>query len=236
MRLFFRDGRPAELISREPEDRQGWKSRLSWLEKSEATVLLNPPVVYKMTWPAGRGAGSGTSRLRLSAALSLSIGVPLARRYVFTLQRGARRATIEEGGHLPARGGAETTILSALPEWAERELAKLVRALSETCDDFAASSQVQEAVRVIAEKRRTELTYLEQLYSRRKGREGRLYGLPEPGVEGSAAIEAELRRLQATVLERYAPAVRIRVLSLGVLQGTPATKRATSPRAVRRGR
>jgi hypothetical protein len=78
---------------------------------------------------------------------------------------------------------------------------------------------VQVATSTLDEKFSTEMSDLDRLYRRKQGMNDRLYGLPAAGREGSVAIEAELRRLQSIVLERYRLRLRLRVLSLGVFEG-----------------
>jgi hypothetical protein len=171
-----------------------------------------------MVWHTKSAAKAARAMLRLSVGLSLSVGEPLSRRYVVTLERGARQAAIEEGGQLPADAGAQTAILSTLPRWVEQSMKELSSGVLEACEKYQVLPDVQSAIRRLGEKRRTELAQLEHLYARRQGSERHLYGLPEPGTEGSASIEAEQRRLQQIVFARYTVQIRIRMLSLGLVE------------------
>lgn len=220
LRINFKGGRPADRVKREPSSPEEWKTRFERLEKQAAIVLCNPPVLYSMMWPTRNATRSAKAMLRLSIGMSLSLGAPLSRRYVVMLVRGARQATIEEGSLLPPTAGAQTTLLSVLPSWAEQSMMTLSGAVLEACGKYQLLPEVQNAVRGITERRRTELAGLEHLYARRQGSDGRRYGLAEAGIEGSASIEAEQSRLQRIVLSRYAVQVRVRVLSLGLLLGS----------------
>ncbi|MGH9824194.1 MAG: hypothetical protein ACREDR_13195, partial [Blastocatellia bacterium] len=124
-----------------------------------------------------------------------------------------------EGGHLPSKIGGERSIVPALPAWAEAGLKRTARAVAKACDVYQARSDTQEAIQILAETRRQELIDLESLYGRKHGAIDRLYGLPTPDTGGSASIEAELRRLQNIVLDRYRVRVRLRMLSLGLFEG-----------------
>lgn len=179
--------------------------------KGAAAVLLNRPVYYTIGRP-GRQA-----TLRLSVALSLSIGPPLTQRYVITMPRGAARPTIDEDGELTIAADAASELLTTLPKSMEADLAVLASGVREACEVFQSRREVTEALNVIGRKRREELVGIGQLYATRRGAQQRLWGFAEPGAQGSTAVEAEMRRLQRTVLERYAVLVRVRILSLGVI-------------------
>lgn len=179
--------------------------------KRAAAVLLNRPVYYTIGRP-GRQA-----TLRLSVALSLSIGPPLAQRYVITMPRGAARATIEEDGELTIADGAESELLTTLPKSMAADLAVLARGVGEACEVFQSRSEVAKALNLIGRKRREELVGVGQLYATRRSAQQRLWGFAEAGAQGSTAVEGEVRGLQRIVLERYAVAVRVRILSLGVI-------------------
>ncbi|HEX6087538.1 MAG TPA: hypothetical protein VF266_23600 [Thermoanaerobaculia bacterium] len=218
LRVSFGDGRPDETIPHQPASETEWASRFKWVEKEAAVILRNPPLLYTIAWPAARRSKqSKKTMLRLSATLSLSVGEPLARRYVVTLERGGKEARVDEGGVLPPADGADLAPMVALPAWAERDVRTLCRALAATCEAFQLLPDVQNALRALGELRRTELAYLEHLYARREGEYERLWGLPARGTQGSAAVEAEQRRLRQIVLERYAARIRVRPLSLGLL-------------------
>ncbi len=181
------------------------------LAKSAALVLLNRSLYYTV------GKPGSDATLRLSAGLSLTIGPALAQRYVVTLRRGTSHTTIEQGGEPRLEEQAQAAVLTTLPKGLEPDLVTLAQGVLEACELFRAREEVTAALSVIGRKRRAELVGLEQLYARRRGSQQRLYGFPEPGTEGSTAIEAELRRLQRIVLDRYAVSVRVRILSLGVI-------------------
>jgi hypothetical protein len=220
LRIDFWDDRPSVVVRRDPADSDEWKVRFEHVEKQAAIILRNPPVVYSMVCRTRGAAKPARALLRLSVGLSLSVGEPVSRRYVVTLEQGARQAAIEEGGLLPTESGAQTAILSTLPRWVEQSMKGLSRGVLEACIRYQMLPDVQSAIQRLGEKRRTELAQLEHLYARRQGSEGQLYGLPEPGTEGSASIEAEQRRLRQLVFDRYTVRVRARILSLGLLEGT----------------
>jgi hypothetical protein len=219
LRINFRDDHAPIVVSRDPADPDEWKVRFERVEKQAAIILRNPPVVISMVWPTRKAAKPARALLRLSVGLSLSVGEPLVRRYAVTLEQGARQAAIEQGGLLPSETGAQTAILSTLPRWVEQSTKALSRGTLEACNRYQVLPDVQQALRRLGERRRTELAQLEHLYARRQRSEGQLYGLPEPGTEGSASIEAEQRRLQRIVFDRYRVRVRVRMLSLALLEG-----------------
>jgi hypothetical protein len=181
------------------------------LTKQAAVVLLNRPLYYTVGKP-GRNA-----TIRLSVGLSISVGPPLARRYVVTLKRGAAHASVEEGGRLPGDESARGAVVTTLPRDLEADLATLSRGVLEACEAFQSRAEVATAMGTIGRNRRAELVGVEQLYARRSGAQQRLYGFPEHGYEGSNAIEAELRRLQRVILDRYTVRLRLRILSLGII-------------------
>lgn len=205
----------ARTVPRDPGDEDSWKHRLDAVEKRLATTLLQPPVLYSM-----RSAADARYTLRFSVGLSLSIGAPQRRRYVIFVQQGAE-AVIEDGGSLPADDHA-SAFLTTLPSWAEAEIAKGARAILDACARYELLSDVQTAIARLSEARHAELTSIESLYARRQGTDQKLYGMRERGTEGSASVEAEHRRLQQLVLERYAVRVRVKVLSVGVLSAAHA--------------
>ena len=215
-RLTFRDGREDQIVPRSPKSEDEWRTHFTWIEKQAAVILRNPPVLYAIAWPRARNVA-----LRLSAVVSLSIGTPVERRYVCTIARGGTEAQVEEGGVLPDVASAQTTSLAALPSWAERDLRAVARALADACRKYELLPEVQKSMAAIAERRRTELAYVDHLYGVREREHQRLWGLPPHGTRGSAAVEAEARRLRLIVLERYAPRVRVQPLSIGVLSGPP---------------
>lgn len=220
LRIDFRSDRSPIVVKRYPTDPDEWKTRFEQVEKRAAIILRNPPVVYSMVWPTRKAAKPASALLRLSVGLSLSVGEPIFRRYTVTLEQGARQATIEEGGLPPSETGAQTGVLVTLPRWVEQSMKKLSRGVLEACDRYQVLPDVQSAVRRVGEKRRTELAQLEHLYARRQQSEGQLYDLPESGMQGSASIEAEQRRLQQIVFDRYSVRVRVWMLSLAILEGT----------------
>ncbi len=224
-RINFRDGRPSIVVKRAPADPNEWRVRFERVEKQAAIILNNPPVVYSMVWKTRGAAKQDSAMLRLSFGVSLSVGAPLSQRYVATLERGARQAVIEERGLPPTEGAAQTAILSTLPRWVEKGTETLSRAVLEACERYQLRSEVQTAIKGLGEKRRTELAQIDYLYARRQESAGHLYGLPEPGTEGSASIEVEQRRLRQTVIDRYTVRVYVRMLSLGLLVGTPVAGR-----------
>jgi hypothetical protein len=219
LRIDFRDGRPSVVVKRKPVEPEEWRVRFEHVEKQAAIILNNPLVVYSIVWKARDSAKKGRAMLRLSFGVSLSVGAPLSQRYVATLERGARQAVIKEQGLQPAEGEAQTAIVSALPQWAEQGTKALSRAVLEACDRYKVRPEVQTAIAELGDRRRTELAQIEHLYARRPESNGQLYGLPEPGTQGSASIEAEQRRLQQVVIDRYTVRVCVRMLSLGLLEG-----------------
>jgi len=221
--LSFPDG-TEEFVAYAPTDQQTWRSRFKWVEKQSALFILNAPILYAIKWERqSRRKVASKSALRLSVGLSLSVGPALPKRYTCILKRGGKFSVIE-GGYLRLGEGTTSSTLAQLPEWAEAELEKLSLAVLEACEEFEARPQVQQAILGLGEKRRDEMANLGLLYRRKQGSNDRLYGLPEAGTEGSVSIEAELRRLQNIVLDRYRLRVRVRVLSLGVLEGdVPST-------------
>jgi hypothetical protein len=214
--LSFADLPADEFVAYSPSVQSEWTKRLKWVEKQSALALLQPPVWYKVVRSVkGR---SPKSELRLSVVLSLSTGSPCWRRYTLRKARGVEDITISQGGNLSLPKGCQQFPLTALPVWAEKDLHELAEQTRKTCEVFKTSDEARGALATLAQKRRAELIYLQQLYNRKQDSHNLLYGLPEPGTAGSASIEAELQRLQGLVIERYAVSVRIRILSLGILE------------------
>ena len=206
------------FITYSPNCQEEWESRLKWVEKQSAVYLVHAPVLYGVQWQTTAGRPR-VRALRLSIGLSLSVGQPFPKRYTCSVISGKKDISVVEGGELPQLAGGKRWLLTALPSWTQKELEKLITGVLRACDLFGNQSEVQDALPKLSEKLSDELSHLDALYRRKQGTNDRLYGLPPFGTEGSAAIEAELRRLQKTVLERYRSKVRLRVLSLGVFEG-----------------
>lgn len=217
LRVAFADGSAAELVALQPATADEWRSRLRRLEKQAAIVLLNPPLAYAVAYPVRRGEKPPRPTLRLSVSLSLSVGRPLAQRLVFTFARDTGQVTVSAGESLPRREGEQSTFLASLPGWVERAMVPLTSAIVAQCEAYELRPEIQDAVARIGEQRRTELAHIQLLYaSQRRGT--RLYGLPRPGAHASSAVEAERRQLETIVLDRYLAEIRVRVLSLGILE------------------
>lgn len=217
LRVAFADGSADELVALQPATADEWRSRLRRLEKQAAIVLLNPSLAYSIAYPARRGEKPPRQTLRLSASLSLSVGRPFGRRQVFTFSRGTGQVTVSEGEALPRRDGEQSTFLASLPGWVERAMIPLTSAIVAQCEAYELRPEVQDAVARIGEQRRTELAHIQLLYtSQRRGT--RLYGLPRSGAHASSTVEAERRQLETIVLDRYLVQIRVRVLSLGILE------------------
>jgi hypothetical protein len=205
----------AEIVCYAPSTQDEWTTRLKWVEKQAAIFLLNAPILYRVKWS---GKNSNRRGLRLSVGLSLSVGVPLPKRYTCVMTHGSDEIRFSERGALSVDGGSEVGS-AGLPSWVTADLSKLGTGVLAACDHFRQHSDVQNSIRKLGVDRRAELTNLDHLYRRKQGANARLYGFPTPGSEGSASIEAELRNLQNIVLQRYAVGIRIRFLSLGILEG-----------------
>jgi hypothetical protein len=218
LRISF-PNEPDRFIAYEPEEQAQWESRLKWVEKQSAAYLLGAPILYGLEWNAKRRKTSNVRALRLSIGLSLSMGASHPKRYTCILKHGDKNVFVGEGGHLPNVTGANKLLLTSLPAWAEKELERFAPAVLTACELFQKRAEVQVATATLDEKFTTELSDLDRLYRRKQGMNDRLYGLPAAGTEGSVAIEAELRRLQGIVLDRYHIRLRLRVLSLGVFEG-----------------
>jgi hypothetical protein len=218
MRISFRN-EPDRLIAYEPKEQVDWELRLRWVEKQLAVYLLGAPILYGIQWEGKGRKRSAMRALRLSIGLSLSIGQPYPRRYTCTLKHRESDVFVAEGGHLPKVTGGNKLLLTTLPDWAENELERFAPAIVTACELFQKMPEVQVATSALEEKFNIEWSDLDRLYRRKQGTNDRLYGLPAAGREGSVAIEAELRRLQSIVLERYRLRLRLRVLSLGVFEG-----------------
>lgn len=210
---------PDRLIAYAPKEQVDWELRLKWVEKQLAVYLLGAPILYGIQWERKRGKRLAMRALRLSIGLSLSIGQPHPKRYTCTLKHRESDIFVAEGGHLPKGTGGNKLLLTNLPDWAENELERFAPAILKACELFQKRPEVQVATSTLHEKFNTEWSDLDRLYRRKQGTNDRLYGLPAVGREGSVAIEAELRRLQSIVLERYRLRLRFRVLSLGVFEG-----------------
>ena len=217
LRISFPDEKPS-LIAYAPKHQGDWESRLKWVEKQAAVYLLHAPILYGIQWEA-KSRKAPVRVLRLSLGLSLSMGQPHPKRYTCILKVGKAQAKVAEGGHLPEVTGGTRWLLTGLPVWAQNELQKFPPAVLRACDLFRNGNEVQVAFSNLGKQFSDELSYLDGLYRRKQGTNDKLYGLPTPGTEGSASIEAELRRLQNTVLERYRLKLRLRILSLGVFEG-----------------
>ena len=218
LRLSFPDVSGSEFVRYSPMNQQEWTTRLKWVEKQAAIFLLNAPLFYGVNWSGVKKRKSGNEGLRLCVVLSLSVVRPAPKRYNCFLRRGGNEVRVAQGGYLPLEKGKQAT-LTVLPPWAEAHLPKLASGVLAACIRYRARPEVQGAIVTLGDKRRTELTDLERLYKTKQGANDHLYGLPAFETEGSASIEAEARVLQNTVLSRYEVAVRVRVLTLGVLEG-----------------
>ncbi len=218
LRISFRN-EPDRLIAYAPQEQVDWELRLKWVEKQAAVYLMGAPILYGIQWEAKSGRKSAVRALRLSFGLSLSLGQPHPRRYTCTLKRGESDIFVGNGRHLPTVTGGSQLVLTSLPGWAEKELPKFAPAVLTACELFQKRPEVHVATATLDEKFNTEFSDLDRLYRRKQGTNDRLYGLPAAAKEGSVAIEAELRRLQSIVLERYRLRLRLRVLSLGVFEG-----------------
>ena len=218
LRLSIPGDLSSEFVRYAPTTQRAWTTRLKWVEKQSAIFLLNSPILYGVTWSGAGGKRSGNDGLRLSVGLSLSIGRPLPKRYTCLIRHGRSEIRVSEGGYLLLRMGKESNP-TGLPPWAEADLSKLARGVLTACEYFRARPDVQHAIVELGAERRTELTDLERLYKTKQGSNDRLYGLAASGTEGSASIEAESRKLQSVVLRRYDVTVRVRVLTLGILEG-----------------
>jgi hypothetical protein len=219
LRLSFPEGSAGVFVAYTPANQRELETRLKWVEKQAARFLISPPVLYGITRRAKNSGRSAKKELRLSVALSLSVGPPCPQRYSLVKRLGVRQPTILEEGNVPLGSVVEELKLRTLPDWAKPELPKLAQAALSACDTFRKKPEIETSLLALGESQRAELTYLERLYQRKKGANDRLYGLAESGTQGSYAIEAELRRLQNSVLERYSVRVLMRVLSIGVFDG-----------------
>ena len=215
----FPGGTESEFLRYAPDNQEDWMTRLKWVEKQSAILLLNAPVLYGLNWGGKVRVQPGCDGLRLSLGLSLSLGRPCPARYTCVLQRGGKEIRIREGDRL-ARGKAKESTLFALPEWVGAEIRKLSRGVVSACEQYRARADVRNAIAKLGSQRRSELVDLERLYQTSKGSNARLYGMPAPGTEGSASIEAEVRTLQSVILKRYEVTVRIRLLTVGILEGS----------------
>lgn len=204
-----------QLVCYAPTTQDQWTTRLKWVEKQAAILVLNAPILYRVKWSS---KNSNRHCLRLSVGLSLSVGSPLPKRYTCVIAHGSDEIRFSERGALTIDGGEEVG-LARVPSWVTADLPKLGAGVLAACDHFRQHSDVQNTLRKLGIDRRVELTNLDHLYRRKQGANARLYGFATPGTEGSASIEAELRNLQNIVLQRYAVAIRIRFLSLGILEG-----------------
>ena len=216
LRIHF-PNEPDRWIAYSPRQQTEWHTRLKWVEKQAAVYLIDPPVLYGIQWKDGKKPN--TRALRLSIGLSLSMGQPHPKRYTCILKHGKKDVTVGEGGRLAKITGGTKLRLTSLPAWAEKELEKFPAAVRRACEVFEKRDEVQLARSKLEQKFQTELSDLDRLYRRGQGTNDKLYGLPPADVEGSLAIEAELRRLQSIVLDRYRIKIRLRVLSLGVFEG-----------------
>lgn len=208
-----------ESVRYAPTSQRAWTTRLKWVEKQSAIFLLNAPIVYGVKWKDDGAAKPNNRGLRLSIGLSLSVGTPFPKRYTCFVPHAGNEIRVEHGGCALSLGRGTELILNGLPSWAEADLPMFARGVLMASDHFRARPEVQNAMMKLGEQRRTELTNLDHLYRRRQGSNDRLLGLPTPGTEGSVAIEAELRKLQSIILQRYAVRVRVRFITLGVLEG-----------------
>lgn len=218
VRLSFPGGHRPEFVRYVPDTQQDWTMRLKWVEKQSAIFLLNTPIVYGLKWTAAGGKKEGNNGLRVSVGLSLSAGSPFPKRYTSVLRHGSNEVRISEGGRLPLGRGKESPV-GPMPSWVQDDLQKLARGIRRACQLYGARPEVRQAILKLQADRRIEIRDIENLYRTTRRSSHRLYGLPAPGTDGSASIEEELRRLQNIVLRRYEVTVRVRPLSLVVLQG-----------------
>lgn len=218
LRVTPPDG-PAHTIAYTPGNQAEWDLRLKWVEKQAASYVLAAPVLYGVEWNAKHRKTAGVKALRLSIGLSLSMGQSHPKRYSCVLKKGEKEIYVAEGGHLPAIKNGSKLVLTSLPKWAEQELKRLPAAVITACELFQKRPEVQRAIATLNEQFTIELSDLDRLYRRKQGTDDKLYGLAPGGTDGSVAIEAELRRLQSVVLDRYRVRIRLRVLSLGVFEG-----------------
>ncbi|WP_144030661.1 hypothetical protein [Bradyrhizobium japonicum] len=214
-RLSFPDNEPV-FVAHRPNDAASWETRLRWVEKQSAAFLLNAPILFGLRDKAKKGRR--TNALRLSFGLSLSLGRPLRKRYCVTVKEGASKGVLTEGDEVILGEGWEEYDVLSLPSWTRSCLPILAKEVAATYEAYGNEDYVVTALEGIAEQRREEFIFLEDLYRRKSGANDRLFGLPMPNLDGSTAIEAELRGLQEVVLSRYEVKLRIKVLSLGVYE------------------
>lgn len=93
------------------------------------------------------------------------------------------------------------------------------RQLGKNCVLYGARPEVRNAILRLQADRRIEIKDIESLYRTTRRSSHHLYGMPAAGTNGSTSVEEELRRLQNIVLRRYEVTVRVRLLSLVVLEG-----------------
>lgn len=217
--LSFPDDAKPIFVAHRPNDAASWEMRLRWVEKQSAAFLLNAPILYGLRNKAKKGRR--TNALRLSFGLSLSLGRPLRKRYCVTVREGLSKGVLTERDEaIPGEGWEEYNVLS-LPSWTRSCLPVMAREVAAAYEAYGNEDGVFAALESVAKQRREEFTYLEDLYRRKSGANDRLFGLPARDLEGSTAIEAELRGLQEVVLRRYEVKLRLHVLSLGVYENVP---------------
>lgn len=214
-RLSFPDAEPA-FVAHRPNDAASWETRFRWVEKQSAAFLLNAPILYGLRGSARKGRR--INALRLSFGLSVSLGRPIRKRYCVTVKEGANKGALTETDEVILGEGWEEYDVLSLPSWTRSCLPVLAKEVAATCEAYGNEDDVVAALKCITEQRREEFILLEDLYRRKSGANDHLFGLPAPNLEGSAAIEAELRGLQEVVISRYEVKLRIQILSLGVYE------------------
>lgn len=199
------------------ESMEGDRLQSPNVEKQAAVILCNPPVMYSVKTLAKSKHAMSIESIRLSIGFSLSVGVPYFQRFTVTIPFKSKSViVVEAGAHLMIPEDAEVKYLRTIPDKVKNKESVFIGGIKDALEEYQEQQEVQSALRKIGERRKTELNYLEQLYARGRASKARLYGFADLGIEGSASIDAEHRRLQEIVLTRYTPVVRIRLLSLGV--------------------
>jgi hypothetical protein len=213
-------------IRHRPTTPSEWRVRLGWVEKLAANHLLNAPVLFEADW--GRGKNDGRQViLRLSFGLLLSLGDPCPVRYSASALKASRAVTVTEAADIPTHGADRP--IKSLPGWAVRRLEDLCDAVLKTCAEYSKRSDVSSAIEAVTSARRRELGDIDRLYSAEANKNPTLLGVEEPDTSGSEAVEAERRRLQQVVLERYSVRIVVKTLSLGVLVGMQPVPRPRRP-------
>jgi hypothetical protein len=193
------------------------RERLLFVEKQAASVLLAPAVLFAAE--LNNGGRNRRTILRIAFGYNLLNGRPCFRRYTSYLEPATKRTrTIRGDDNLFARRSSSVKERKLDYSFIEAHVGELGRQVTEVYEDYLNDAEVKTEIRMMAERRRTELFELDLLYNRKSQRHLRTYGInPERPWEKPSSPSDEFRRKRAILYERHTPLVAVKILSVGTV-------------------